>query len=54
MHCIQDNTKTGLRETRWECVDWIKLAQCSDKWWELVNAVRSLRIPQNAVNLLTT
>jgi len=26
-------------------VDWIDLAQDMDKWWALVNAVMSIRIP---------
>ena len=41
----EDNTKTGLRETGWEDVEWINLAQDRDKWWALVNAVTSLRVP---------
>jgi hypothetical protein len=28
-----------------ESMDWIELAQDSDTWWELVNAVMSLRVP---------
>jgi hypothetical protein len=28
-------------------MNWIVLAQDTDKWWALVNAVMNLRIPQN-------
>ena len=35
-------------------VNWIDLAQDSDRWWALVIAVMNLRVPYNAGNLLTS
>jgi hypothetical protein len=37
--------KTDLRETGWEVVDWINLAQDSVQWLTLVNTVMNLRFP---------
>jgi len=34
-------------------MDWIDLAQDSDRWRNLVNAVLSLRVPKTAGNFLT-
>jgi hypothetical protein len=34
-----------LREIGWEGVDWIHLAQDSDRWWAVVNTVTNLMIP---------
>jgi hypothetical protein len=38
-----------LRETGWESVEWIQLAQDSDRWWALVNTVmkRWVLAPRN-------
>jgi hypothetical protein len=40
-----DNTKIDLRETGWDDMDWIDLAQDRDKWRALVNTVTNLRVP---------
>jgi len=34
-------------------MNWIELAQAGDRWRALVNAVMSLRVPQNAGEFLT-
>jgi hypothetical protein len=38
-----DNIKIDLRETEWDGVDWIDLAQDRDQWRALVNTVMNLR-----------
>jgi hypothetical protein len=40
-----DNLRMTLRETGWEVVDWIHLAQDTVQWWAVVNTVMNLRIP---------
>jgi hypothetical protein len=40
-----DNIKMDLLEIGWVGVDWIGVAQDSDKWSTLVNAVMNLRVP---------
>jgi hypothetical protein len=49
-----DNIKMDLQEVGWEGVDWIDLAQDSDRWRAVVNAVMNLWVPKNAGNLLTS
>jgi hypothetical protein len=39
-----DNIKMDLVEIEWGCGHWIGLAQDSDKWRALVNAVMNLRV----------
>jgi len=50
----EDNIKTVLQIVGWKGKDWIDLAQDSDRWRALVNAVMNLRVPQNARNFLTS
>jgi hypothetical protein len=40
-----DNIKMDLRETGWDGVDWIDLAQNRDQWRTLMNTVMKLRVP---------
>jgi hypothetical protein len=39
--------KTDLRETGWDGMDWIDLAQDRDQLRALVNTVMNLRVPYN-------
>ena len=43
-----------LQEVGCGYVDWIGLAQDSDRWRTLVNAVMNLGVPCNAGNFLTS
>jgi hypothetical protein len=40
-----DNIMMHLVEVGWGDVDWIGLAQDTDRWRALVNAVMNLRVP---------
>jgi hypothetical protein len=50
----EDNFRMDLREIRWVGVDWIHLAQSSDKWRALMNTVMNLRLPRKTGNFLTS
>ena len=41
----EDNIKMNLKEVGCGGIDWIELAQNTDLWWQLVNAVMNLRLP---------
>jgi hypothetical protein len=41
----KDNIKIHLRQTGWEGVDWVSLAQNTDRWRGLVNTVMNLQVP---------
>jgi hypothetical protein len=40
-----DNIKMDLKETGWDGMDWIDLAQNRDQWRAPVNAVMNRRVP---------
>jgi hypothetical protein len=42
--CREDGIGIDLRETGWESVEWIHLAQDRDRWRSLVNTVMYHRI----------
>jgi hypothetical protein len=39
-----DNIKIDLRETGWDGMDWIDLAQDRDQWRALVNTIINFRV----------
>jgi hypothetical protein len=41
----EDNIRMDLQEVGYGCVNWIRLAQDTDRWRELVSAVMNLRVP---------
>jgi len=53
-HRWEDNIKMDLQEVGCGGMDWINLAQDSDRWWALMNAVMNLQVPQNVENCLTS
>jgi hypothetical protein len=40
-----DNIKIYLRDTGWDGMDWIDLAQDGVQWRALVNAITNIRVP---------
>jgi hypothetical protein len=48
-----DNIKMDLREIGWGGMDWIDLAQDSDRWRALVNTVMNLQVPENVGKFLS-
>ena len=52
-HRWEDSIKMDLQKVGCEGMDWIELAQGSDRWRALVNAVTNLPVPQNVGNFLT-
>jgi hypothetical protein len=49
-----DNIKMYFRETEWDGVDWIDLAQDRDQWRALANTVMKLWAPHNAGKFLSS
>jgi hypothetical protein len=41
----ENNIKMDVREVEWGDINWIDLAQDTDRWRALVNAVINLRVP---------
>jgi hypothetical protein len=52
-HSWEDNIKMDLQEVGCGDMDWIELAQDTDRWRALVNAAMNLRVAQNAGTFLT-
>ena len=44
----RDNVKMDLKETGWEGVDWMDLAQDRNKLWAVVNKVMNFQLSYNA------
>jgi hypothetical protein len=42
---LEENIRMDLRETGWDGVEWIHLAEVRDQWGALVNKVMDLRVP---------
>ena len=53
-HRWEDHMKIDLQELECGGMDWISLAQDRNRWQAIVNAVMSLRVPQNARNFLNS
>jgi len=49
----EDNIKMDHLEVGCGLMDWIELAQDTNRWRALVNEVMNLRVPYNAENFLT-
>jgi len=41
----EDNIKTDLKEIGYESLDWIRLAEDKNQWWDLVNTVINIWVP---------
>jgi hypothetical protein len=52
-HRWVDHIKTDLREREWDGLDWIDLAQDTDKCRALVNTLINFRVPLNVVKFLS-
>jgi hypothetical protein len=39
------NVELDLRDIEWGCMEWIDLAQDTDKWGALVNTIMNVRVP---------
>jgi hypothetical protein len=50
----EDNIIMNLRETGWEGVDWMRMAQEREQLLAVVNTVMKFWISQNAENFLTS
>jgi hypothetical protein len=40
-----DNIRLNLRESVWEGVEWVHVAQDRDQWWDLVSTVMDFQVP---------
>jgi len=48
------NFEMDHQEVGWRGIVWIDLAEDRDRWLALVNIVMDLRVPNTAVNFLTS
>jgi len=53
-HRCEDNIKMDLQELGMNGMNWIALAQDTDRWRPLMNAVTNFQVPQNAGKFLTS
>jgi len=53
-HRMEDIIRMHLRETGWEGVERMHLAQDRDPWWGFVNTVMNLQVAYKAWRLLTS
>jgi len=53
-HNWEDSIKMDLQEVGCGGIDWISLAQDSDRWRAIMNAVTNLRVPPNVGDFLTS
>jgi hypothetical protein len=45
----EDNIKMDLREMGIDGANWIRLAQDRVRWWDFVNTVMNLQVPQKRI-----
>jgi hypothetical protein len=50
----EDNIKLDLREIEWGGMDWIHLAQESDRWRALVSTMMNLWVPYNVGKFMSS
>jgi hypothetical protein len=53
-HRWKDDIRIGLRETGWEGVEWIHLAQDRDQWQAFMNMVMNIWVPQKVESFFTS
>ena len=50
----EDNINMELQEVGLRVMDWLGLAQNTDRWWGLANAGMNIWVPYNVRNLLAS
>ena len=41
-HRREDNSEKNLQVVGWGCMEWIELAQATDRWWDIFLKVRGI------------